>query len=117
MRSAPVVIGMISVSSGSEVVLDDEVDAEPVDVSTPTTVRGTPLTSTVWPTGSPRLKSSEAVVAPSTPTAVWSCTSWLSMKRPSASVRPRTVSQDGVVPCTRRRRSLAPGREDLRVAR
>ena len=40
------------VSSGS-VVLDDEVD-EPVDVSTPTTVRGTPFTSTVWPTGSPR---------------------------------------------------------------
>ena len=68
MRSAPVVMGMISVSSGSDV-LDEELD-EPVEVSTPTTVTGTPLTSTVWPTGSPRVKSSDAVVAPSTPTAV-----------------------------------------------
>ena len=99
MRSAPVDIGMTIRSSGSDVLVD-EVDAEPVEVSTPTTVTGTPFTSTVWPTGSPRLKSSDAVVAPSTATAEWSCTSWLSMKRPSAKVRPRTVSQDGVVPCT-----------------
>ena len=68
MRSAPVEIGMISVSSGSDV-LDEDVDA-PVEVSTPTIVTGTPLTSTVWPTGSPRVKSSDAVVAPRTPTAV-----------------------------------------------
>ena len=73
MRSAPVVIGMIAVSSGS-VVLDDEVD-EPLDVSTPTTVSGTPLTSTVWPTGSSRLKSSEAVVSPRTTVAERSFTS------------------------------------------
>ena len=73
MRSAPVVMGMIAVSSGS-VVLDDDVD-EPVDVSTPTTVRGTPFTSTVWPTGSSRLKSSDAVVSPRTTDAAWSCTS------------------------------------------
>ena len=47
MRSAPVVIGMIAVSSGSDV--DDDELEEPVEVSTPTTVIGTPLTSTVWP--------------------------------------------------------------------
>jgi hypothetical protein len=45
MRSAPVVMGMIAVSSGS-VVLEDDVE-DPVDVSTPTTVSGTPFTSTV----------------------------------------------------------------------
>ena len=36
-------------SSGSDV-LEEELD-EPVEVSTPTIVIGTPLTSTVWPTG------------------------------------------------------------------
>ena len=73
IRSSPVVMGMIAVSSGS-VVLDVDVD-DPLDVSTPTTVRGTPFTSTVWPTGSSRLKSSEAVVSPRTVTAAWSWTS------------------------------------------
>ena len=73
MRSAPVETGMIAVSSGS-VVLDDEVD-DPVEVSTPTTVSGTLFTSTVWPTGSPRLKSSEAVVSPRTTMAERSLTS------------------------------------------
>ena len=53
MRSAPVVIGTISVSSGSDEELEEELE-EPVEVSTPTMVTGTPLTSTVWPTGSPR---------------------------------------------------------------
>ena len=67
MRSAPVVMGMIAVSSGS-VVLDDDVD-DPVDVRTPTTVSGTSFTSTVWPTGSSRLNSSDAVVSPRTTTA------------------------------------------------
>ena len=45
MRSAPVVIGMTARSSGSDVLEEDEDD--PVDVSTPTTVSGTPFTSTV----------------------------------------------------------------------
>ncbi len=45
MRSAPVVMGMIKVSSGSEV-LDEELEA-PDEVRTPTMVTGTPLTSTV----------------------------------------------------------------------
>ena len=98
MRSAPVVIGMTARSSGS-VVLDDDED-DPVEVRTPTTVSGTPLTSTVWPTGSMPRKSSDAVVAPRTVTAVWSATSWLSMKRPWARVRPLTLSHDGVDPCT-----------------
>ena len=55
-------IGTTAVSSGS-VVLDEDED-EPVEVSTPTTVNGTPFTSTVWPTGSMPRKSSDAVVAP-----------------------------------------------------
>ena len=71
-----------------------------MEVSTPTTVSGTPLTSTVWPTGSTPRKSSDAVVAPRTATAVWSATSWVSMKRPWARERPLTVSQVGVDPCT-----------------
>ncbi len=75
---------------------------DPVEVRTPTTVSGTPPapTSTVWPTGSTPLKSSDAVVAPSTAVAVWSLMSWLSMNRPWASERPRTVSQLAVEPCT-----------------
>ena len=73
MRSAPVVIGMTMRSSGSLVLEDDEDD--PVDVSTPTTVSGTSFTSTVWPTGSMPRKSSDAVVAPRTATALWSVTS------------------------------------------
>src|SRR5580704_2205250 len=100
IRSAPVEIGITTRSSGSEVELDDEDD--PVEVRTPTTVSGTPLspTSIVWPTGSTPLKSSDAVVAPNTATAVWSLTSWSSMKRPWARARPRTVSQVEVDPCT-----------------
>ncbi len=78
--------------------LDD--DEDPVELSTPTTVSGTPLTSTVWPTGSTPRKSSEAVVAPRSTTGEWSVTSWLSMKRPWARVRPRTVSHLGVEPWT-----------------
>ncbi len=62
IRSAPVEIGMTARSSGS-VVLDDDED-DPVEVSTPTTVNGTPFTSTVCPTGSTPRKSSDAVVAP-----------------------------------------------------
>ena len=98
MRSAPVVIGTISLSSWS-VVVDEEArcagrgehaddrDGHAVDVDR--------LADRVA-----RPKSSDAVVAPSTTTAAWSLTSWLSMKRPSAMERPRTVSHVGVVPCT-----------------
>jgi len=77
------------IASSSWFVVDEEDD--PVESSTPTTVMGTPLMLTVSPTGSPRLKSSDAVVAPRTTDASWSATSWLSMKRPWASVQPRTV--------------------------
>ena len=63
-------------------------------VRTPTTVIGTPLISTVWPTGSWRLKSSAAVVGARTVTAS------SSRKRPWATVRERTVNHEGVDPTT-----------------
>ena len=90
-------MGTITWSSWSEVEDDDE---EPTVLSTPMTVMGTPSTSTVWPTGSAPLKSSDAVSEPRTATAVWSVTSWSSMKRPWVTLRLRTVSQLGVVPFT-----------------
>ena len=73
IRSAAVVIGTMTWSSGLAVV--DVEDDDPAVLSTPTTVIGTPLTFTVWPTGSLRLKSSAAVVEPNTATASWSVTS------------------------------------------
>ena len=106
ISSAAVVIGTMAVSSGSDVV-DEEVE-EPTELSTPTTVRGSPSTSTVWPTGSSRLKSSEAVTEPRTTTASWSLTSWLSMNLPWATVSPRTVIHEGVEPTTEVDQLLVP---------
>ena len=66
-RWVAVLMGTITWSSWLDA-LDD--DVEPTVSSTPTTVMGTPVTLTVWPTGSNPLNSSEAVSAPSTATAV-----------------------------------------------
>ena len=71
----------------------------PTELRTPMTVRGTPLTLMVWPTGSALANSSEAVSEPRTATAAWSVTSWLSRKRPSviAAVADRLPGRGGAV--------------------
>ena len=97
-RAAAVVSGTTAWSSGSATV--DELDDDPTLLSTPITDIGTPATSTVWPTGSRKPKSSWAVVAPRTTTGALVDRSWATMNRPSVIDRPRTVSHDGSVPTT-----------------
>src|SRR6266571_2336793 len=74
------------------------VESEPADVSTPTTSYGTLLIVTVCPTGSIGPNSSLAVSDASTVTAAALAWSDALMKRPDSRVRPRTGSQDDVVP-------------------
>src|SRR6266540_1562063 len=76
------------------------VESEPADVSTPTTSYGTLLSVTVCPTGSIGPNSSLAVSEASTVTAAALAWSDSLMKRPDSRLRPRTGSQDDVVPTT-----------------
>ena len=61
MRSVAVVMGTTTWSSWFEPVVEEE---SPTELRTPMTVRGTPSTLMVWPTGSDSLNSSDAVVRP-----------------------------------------------------
>ncbi len=76
------------------------VESDPAEVSTPITWYGTLLMVTSCPTGSKNPNSSLAVSEPSTTTAAADDWSAASMNRPSDTDRPRTGSQDGVVPTT-----------------
>ena len=93
-RLANAVCGTTAWSSSSELVED------PTVLRTPITVKVDPLIVSVRPIGLPVVKSSAAVVAPSTTTgAELSSSAWVK-NRPSAVERARTPSQLGVVPTT-----------------
>jgi len=57
----------------------------PLAASTPTTMKGTPRTRTIWPSGSSSANSSRATVWPSQATLAEPCCSAASNRRPAAS--------------------------------
>ena len=97
-RAVAVVSGTMAWSSGLATV--DELDDDPTVLSTPMTDMGWPAMLTDCPTGSRNPNSSWAVVAPSTTTSARVARSWATMNRPSVIDRPRTVSQEGLLPTT-----------------